>query len=83
MNNQVLIYSADWCGDCRRAKSWMTANGVPFDEIDVEQDSTARDRAVELAGGRKNIPVVVLPGGDVLVEPTNAELADALGLPVA
>lgn len=83
MNNQVLIYSADWCGDCRRAKSWMRANGVPFTEIDVENDDAARDRAVEIAGGRKNIPVVVLPGGDVLVEPTNAELASALGLSVA
>lgn len=61
----------------------MRANGVPFTEIDVEHDDAERDRAVELAGGRKNIPVVVLPGGDVLVEPTNAELANALGLSVA
>ncbi|MBC6447729.1 glutaredoxin family protein [Actinokineospora xionganensis] len=83
MNNQVVIYSADWCGDCRRAKSWMTANGVPFVEIDVENDDAQRDRAVELAGGRKNIPVVVLPDGDVLVEPTNSELAAAFGVAVA
>ncbi|WP_436500855.1 glutaredoxin family protein [Actinokineospora sp. HUAS TT18] len=83
MTNEVVIYSADWCGDCRRAKSWLVANSVPFVEVDVEHDEAARDRGVELAGGRKNIPVVVLPDGAVLVEPTNAELADALGVSVA
>ncbi|CRK58864.1 Glutaredoxin-like protein GlrX [Alloactinosynnema sp. L-07] len=83
MSNDVLIYSADWCGDCRRAKSWLRANTVPFTEIDVEHDDTARDLAVEIAGGRKNIPVIVLPDGTVLIEPTNTELADALGVPVA
>ncbi|GLZ42132.1 glutaredoxin family protein [Actinokineospora sp. NBRC 105648] len=75
----VVIYSAEWCGDCRRAKSWLTRNEVPFTLIDVENDTAARERAAELAGGRHNIPVVVLPSGYVLVEPTNTELETALG----
>ncbi|GAM44796.1 glutaredoxin [Nocardia seriolae] len=72
------MYGADWCGDCRRAKAWFRENGVAFAEIDVEQDEAARERAVEIAGGRKNIPVIVTPDGTVLIEPTNAELAAAL-----
>ncbi len=72
------MYGADWCGDCRRAKVWFRENGVAFTEINVEDDETARDRAIEIAGGRKNIPVIVLPGGQVLIEPTNADLAAAL-----
>ncbi|MGQ0841029.1 glutaredoxin family protein [Actinokineospora sp.] len=74
----VVIYSADWCGDCRRAKSWLLSNAVPFTEIDVDRDAAARARAAELAGGRRNIPVVVLPGGAVLVEPSDTDLAGAL-----
>lgn len=72
------MYGADWCGDCRRAKVWFRENGVAFTEINVEDDETARERAIEIAGGRKNIPVIVLPGGEVLIEPTNADLAAAL-----
>ncbi|GAB4582771.1 glutaredoxin family protein [Nocardia sp. NPDC127526] len=78
--DEIVLYGADWCGDCRRAKVWLKERGVAFTEIDVEQDEVARERAVELAGGRKNIPVIVVPGGAVLVEPTNAQLAEALGL---
>ncbi|MEU5692553.1 glutaredoxin family protein [Actinosynnema sp. NPDC020468] len=76
---ETTVYGANWCGDCRRAKAWLRENEVPFLDVDVEHDEVARDRAVEIAGGRRNIPVVVLPNGDVLVEPTNAELAAALG----
>lgn len=75
---QVVVYSADWCGDCRRTKNWLTGHQVPFTVIDVEHDDQARDRAVALAGGRQNIPVVHLPDGSVLVEPTDTELASAL-----
>lgn len=78
-NEQVVVFGAEWCGDCRQAKSWLRDNNVPFTDIDVEHDDEARSRAIELANGRANIPVVVLPDGSVLVEPTDAELATALG----
>lgn len=53
---------------------------MPFTDVDVEHDDDARRRAVELAKGRTNIPVVVLPDGAVLIEPTDAELANALSV---
>ncbi len=51
---------------------------MPFAEVDVEHDDDARDQAIEFAGGRKNIPVIVLADGTVLVEPTNVQLAAAI-----
>jgi mycoredoxin len=77
-SESVVLFGADWCADCRLAKAWLHDNNVPFTEVDVAHDDQARDRAVELAKGRRNIPVVVLPDGSVLVEPTEAELAGAL-----
>ncbi|MFF2553052.1 glutaredoxin family protein [Nocardia sp. NPDC058058] len=74
----IVLYGADWCGDCRRAKTWLRENHIPFTEMDVEHDDTAREKAIALANGRKNIPVVVFPNGTVLIEPTNADLAAAL-----
>jgi mycoredoxin len=75
----VVVFGADWCGDCRQAKAWLRNNHVSFTDVDVETDEQARARAVELAKGRRNLPVVLLPDGSVLIEPTDAELASALG----
>jgi mycoredoxin len=78
-SNNVVVFGADWCGDCRQTKAWLRSNNVPFTDIDVEHDADARDRAIDLAKGRRNIPVVLLPDGAVLVEPTDQDLASALG----
>ncbi|HEU5474512.1 MAG TPA: glutaredoxin family protein [Actinophytocola sp.] len=77
-SENVVVFGAEWCGDCRQAKAWLRNNKVPFTDVDVERDAVARDRAIELAEGRTNIPVVVLPDGSVLIEPTDAELARRL-----
>jgi mycoredoxin len=77
-SENVVVFGAGWCGDCRQAKAWLRDNDVPFTDVDVEHDPDARHQAMELAKGRTNIPVVVLPDGSVLIEPTNAELANAL-----
>jgi mycoredoxin len=77
-SESVVLFGADWCGDCRQAKAWLRHNKVPFTDIDVAHDAEARHQAMELAKGRTNIPVVVLPDGSVLIEPSDAELANAL-----
>ena len=75
---QTQLYGADWCGDCRRTKSWLRRHAVQFVEFDTDADPSLRERAATLAGGRTTIPVVVTPDGTVLVEPTNVELATTL-----
>jgi mycoredoxin len=78
MSSGVVVYGADWCGDCIRAKRLLDARGTSYEWIDVEVQAGAAQEAVRLAGGRKNIPVIVMPGGSVLVEPTDPELEKAL-----
>lgn len=77
--DQTLLFGADWCADCRRTKSWLRHNEIPFTEYNTDADDALRVRAAEIAGGRGSIPVVVTPDGAVLVEPTNVELAATLG----
>jgi mycoredoxin len=74
----IVVYGADWCGDCIRAKRLLDARGEDYEWIDLEVRAGAAQEAVRLANGRKNIPVIVLPDGTVLVEPTDAELENAL-----
>lgn len=69
----IRVYGADWCGDCRRTKAQLTALGVTYEYLDVEYDDALRDEAIAIAG-RQSIPVVVLPDGSHLVEPSNPDL---------
>ncbi|WP_344250171.1 glutaredoxin family protein [Isoptericola hypogeus] len=73
----LTMYGAQWCGDCRRAKRVLDARGTAYVNVDLAADPTRADHA-EAISGRKNIPVVVFPDGDFLVEPTDAELTAKL-----
>lgn len=69
----IRMYGADWCGDCRRTKAQLDSLGVDYVYLDVEHDDALRDEAVAIAG-RQSIPVVVLPDGSHMVEPSNPDL---------
>jgi mycoredoxin len=56
----------------------LERSGAPFEWIDVEVQAGAAAEAMELARGRRNIPVIVFPDGRVLIEPSDRELEDAL-----
>ena len=72
------MYGADWCPDCTRTKRALDAVGAGYVYRDLVAEPEAAAEA-EAISGRKNIPVVVLPDGAVLVEPSDAELLAALG----
>ncbi len=76
----VTVYGADWCGDCRRTKRWLEASGIEWTWIDRDADPEVRSMLAD--AGYLAIPVVVLPGGAVLVEPTDGALAAAIGAAV-
>jgi mycoredoxin len=76
-DDQVQLYGADWCSDTRQITAWLTRHQVPFAAHDTTIEAV-RTRAVEIAGGRTEIPVLVTPDGTVLVEPTPMELAATL-----
>jgi glutaredoxin len=74
---EIKVYGADWCGDCRRAKRMLDRMEVSYVYMDVDLDLDAKAEAIRISG-RKNIPVIVFPEGDVLVEPTDPELEQTL-----
>jgi mycoredoxin len=78
MRRQIIVYGADWCGDCVRARRLLDRRGQGYEYIDVDLQAGAAEEAMEVARGRKNIPVIVFPDGRVLVEPSDPELEAAL-----
>ncbi len=77
---RLTVYGADWCGDCRRAKRFLDQTGTPYVWVDTAAEAGVR--AMLKAAGYLAIPVVLIPGGAVLVEPSNDELAAAIGVVV-
>lgn len=71
------MYGADWCPDCTRTKRALDAAGATYAYRDLVAEPEAAAEA-EALSGRKNIPVVVLPNGVILVEPSDPELLAAL-----
>ncbi|MCH8920628.1 MAG: NAD(P)-binding protein, partial [Chloroflexi bacterium] len=76
----VKVYGAPWCPDCRRSKQFLGEQRVPYDWIDIDADAEGLRFVEELQGGGRTIPTIVFADGSHLLEPSNDELAQKLGL---
>ena len=72
--NQITMYSADWCGDCVRSRRLLDELNITYTLIDIEADSKAADKVIEINGGMRSIPVIVFADGTHLTEPSDIEL---------
>ena len=77
---QIQMYGAPWCPDCKRSKQFLAEQRVPYGWHDIDEDEEARAYVQQVNNGKQIIPTIVFPDGSVLVEPSNAELADKLGI---
>ncbi|HYK97860.1 MAG TPA: FAD-dependent oxidoreductase [Candidatus Acidoferrales bacterium] len=81
MSHHITVMGSSWCSDCKRAKRFLGDQQVEYKWVDVEQDAVARKFVEDHNEGKTIIPTIVFDDGTVLVEPTNAQLAQKLGLP--
>lgn len=77
---QLTVYGANWCGDCRRAKKFLGEQRIHYNWVDITDNDEAIAFVESVNEGKRRIPTLVLENGDVLTNPNNAELAEALGL---
>lgn len=77
---KIKVYGASWCPDCQRAKQFLGEQRVPYAWIDVDEDKDGLRYIEQVNNGKHIIPTIVFEDGSILVEPTNAELAEKLGL---
>ena len=80
MGGMITVYGAPWCPDCRRSKAFLGEHRVPYEWVDVDKDGSAQEYVRQANQDRLIIPTIVFPDGSLLVEPSNAELAQKLGL---
>lgn len=79
-DDQIIIYSTTWCSDCKRAKKFFGEQRISYTNIDIEENPEFVEVVEKINAGKRSVPTIVFPDGSVLVEPSNAQLAEKLGL---
>ena len=77
---KVTMYSTTWCGDCRRSKRLLDTYGVPYEEVNIDHSPEAAREVMRLNRGYRSVPTILIEDGPVLTEPSDRELAQALGI---
>ena len=55
---KVIMYATQWCGYCAAAREFFAANGVRYDERDIEQSSVYADEHRRLGGS--GLPLILV-----------------------
>lgn len=77
----LRIIGSCFSPDCRRLREFAARNRLPYQWVDLEKDQDAETLLRQLHVRPEETPVVICPAGQVLRNPSNAELAQAVGLP--
>lgn len=77
---KITVYGTHWCSDCRRSKKFLGEQMVHYNWVDIEMDDRAREYVEKINHGKRITPTIVFQDGSILTEPSNAELAQKLGL---
>ncbi len=56
--DKVVMYSAEWCGVCKKAKKYFKANNIPYKDYDIEKSSKGKKDYKKL--GAKGVPVILV-----------------------
>ena len=78
---KVVSYITGWCPDCTASRRVLTRLGFGFIEIDIEKTPGSEEAMRAMNGGSSKVPTILIegPGGrEVLIEPADRELADAV-----
>jgi thioredoxin reductase (NADPH) len=76
----VRVVGHRFSRDSHAAKDFLARNQVPYRWVDVEQDDEARRLLEACDCAEERLPVIVLPDGQALVQPTMLALAEQIGL---
>ncbi len=77
------MYSTRSCPDCWRAKSFLKERGVPFREVNIEEDASGEEIVIRANNGKRTVPTLEIGGRYFACSPFDAErLAEELNIPL-
>jgi thioredoxin reductase (NADPH) len=76
---RIILYGADWCPDCKRAKAFLDGHGLHYQFIDVDKYRWATQKVERINNGKRIIPTILVDGAPH-TNPDNARLTELLNL---
>jgi len=55
---RVVMYSAVWCGVCKRARQYFKSKKIPFKEYDVETSEKGKNDFARMKG--RGVPIILI-----------------------
>lgn len=81
--NTITLYGTAWCGDCRRAKTFLKERGISFQEVNIDEDPDAESLVLKVNSGKRKVPTIEVAGRFFACSPFNAaQIASELGIPL-
>jgi mycoredoxin len=72
--SQIVMYTTEYCSDCRRAKAFFEANGIGYLRVGIEGNEEATNFIIKINNGYRSVPTIIFPDGAILTEPGWEEL---------
>ena len=76
----LTMYGTPTCVDCLRSKRFLESHNVAYDFINIASEPDAAAKVQDLNNGLRIVPTIVFDDGSILTEPSDAELAEKLGI---
>lgn len=76
----IRVAGTLWSATSHRVKDFLSRNRIPYQWLDIELDKEAQALVDEVHKTERGLPVVFMPDGRTLVNPSNTELAVAIGM---
>ncbi len=76
----IRVAGTLWSASSHHVKDFLARSQIPYQWLDIERDSEARELVEATCEGHTRLPVVFFPDGSTLVDPDLRELADHAGL---
>jgi mycoredoxin len=70
------MYTTEYCSDCHRAKSFFETNQIEYLRVGLEGNDQATEFVKRVNNGYRSVPTIIFPDGEILVEPSWAELKE-------
>lgn len=60
-DKHIILYSADFCGDCRALRQWMDRQGMAYEHRDIRKNLEYA-RELEEKTGKQGVPYLIIDG---------------------
>ncbi|AJT41095.1 mycoredoxin [Psychromicrobium lacuslunae] len=79
-NGTITMFSTSWCGYCRRLKTQLDAQGIGYQEINIEEVPGTAELVEKLNDGNQTVPTVIFPDGSSATNPSLAEVQQRIAV---